>query len=172
MEYQAFHANPWQHGSFWVAVAIVIFALLFWRKIAVPFVGMLDARTNAVREALDEAARLKAEAEAMLKDAQARQEQAQADAKQILAMAHDEAARLTAALAEEAQATAKRRERMALQRIEAAEKSAVNDVRSAAIDIATAATAQILRAGLDADSGAAMIDNAILGVPAALRSTV
>ncbi len=115
MEYQAFHANPWQHGSFWVAVAIVIFALLFWRKIAVPFVGMLDARTNAVREAL---------------------------------------------------------ERMALQRIEAAEKSAVNDVRSAAIDIATAATAQILRAGLDADSGAAMIDNAILGVPAALRSTV
>jgi F-type H+-transporting ATPase subunit b len=172
MEYQALHPNFWAHGAFWVAVAIVIFAVLFWRKIAAPVAGMLDGRTNAVREALAEAARLKAEAEAMLADAKARQEQAMADAKQILADAHDEAARMSAALAAEAQATAKRREAMALQRIEAAEKSAVNEVRVAAIDIATAAAAQILRQGLDAQTAAAMIDHAITSVPAALRRSI
>jgi F-type H+-transporting ATPase subunit b len=172
MEYQAFHALPWQHGSFWVAVAIGIFVLLFGRKIFLPIAAMLDQRTLAVREALAEAARLKAEAEAMLRDATARQEQAMKDARQIVEMAHEEAARARAELTAEAHATAERRKQLALQRIAAAEKSAVNDVRLAAIDIATAAASATLRAGIGAGIEGAMIDQAIAGVPAALRQAV
>ena len=52
---------------------------------------------------------------------------------------------MAAALAAEAEATAKRRERMAVERIAAAEAAAVNEVRAAAIDIATAASTQLLR---------------------------
>ncbi len=69
MEYQAFHNVPWEHGSFWVFVAILIFALLAGRRIVSALTTMLDARTNQVAEQLAEAARLKQEAEAMLAEA-------------------------------------------------------------------------------------------------------
>lgn len=172
MEYQALYGTPWQHGSFWVFIAIVIFVVLLGRKILAAINAMLDARTQSVQAALDEAAKLKAEAEAMLKDAKARQAQAAEDAKQILASAKTEAARMAAELAAEAEATAKRRERMAVERIAAAETAAVNDVRAVAIDIATAASAALLREGFGAEADAAMIDQAIAGAPAALRQAI
>jgi F-type H+-transporting ATPase subunit b len=172
MEYQALHVTPWQHGSFWVFIAIVIFAGLVGRKLIAAIAGMLDVRTQSVRDALEEAAQLKAEAEAILKDAKARQIQAAEDAKQILDSAKAEAARLSAELAEEAQATARRRERLALERIAAAEASAVKDVRAAAIDIATAASAALLRENFGADADAAIINQAIAGVPGALRQAI
>jgi F-type H+-transporting ATPase subunit b len=172
MEYQAFHAIPWQHGSFWVAVAIVIFAVLFGKKILVPLTGMLDARTNAVRAALDEAAALRAEAEALLADAKRRQALAIADAEKIREDAKAEAARTAAELAKEARAVTRRRERLALDRIAAAEKAALQEVRSVAIDVATNAAAYLLRDGFAEDARAAMIDQSIAAIPAALRQPV
>ncbi len=172
MEYEVLNSTPWQHGAFWVFIAIVIFAVLAGRKVMAALTGMLDARTQKVQAALDEAAQLKAEAEAMLKDAKAAQAQAMADAQQILQSAQAEAARMAAALAAEAEATAKRRERLAVERIEAAEASAVNEVRAVAIDIATQASAQLLRESFGAAADAAMVDQAIAGVPAALRQTI
>jgi F-type H+-transporting ATPase subunit b len=172
MEYQAFHTIPWEHGSFWVAVAIIIFAVAFGNKIAKPLTGMLDGRSNAVRAALDEAARLKAEAEAMLEAAKHRQAQAQADAKDILESARAEAARMAADLTKEAEALAKWRERMAVERIAAAEAAAIAEVRTAAIDIAAAAARHLLRDHFDAESDTALIDQAIAGTPEALRATV
>jgi F-type H+-transporting ATPase subunit b len=172
MEYQALHAIPWQHGSFWVAVAIIIFVVLFGKKIIVPITGMLDARTAAVRDALAEASALRAEAEALLADAKRRQEQAIAEAEQIREDAKAEAARTAAALAKEARAVTRRRERLALDRIAAAEKAALQEVRSVAIDIATTAASHMLRAGFAEDASLAMIDKSIAGVPAALKQAV
>jgi len=172
MEYQAFHAIPWQHGSFWVAIAIIVFAVLFADKIANPVLAMLDARTQAVRDALDEAARLKAEAEAMLADAKARQQQAAEDARQILQTAHDEAARLAADLAREAEAAARWREKLAMERIAGAEKAAIADVRAAAIDIASTAAATILRNTFGPVIDGKLLDNSISQLPTALRQRV
>jgi len=172
MEYQAFHHVPWEHGSFWVFVAIVIFSVLAGRKILGVIAAMLDARTQSVRDALDEAARLKAEAEAMLVEAKAAQAQSIEDAKNIIETAQAAAARMAAELAADARAAAKWRERMALERIAAAEASAVKDVRAAAIDVATAASAAVLRERFGAEADAALVDLAIAGVPAALRSQV
>jgi F-type H+-transporting ATPase subunit b len=133
---------------------------------------MLDARTAAVRAALDEASALRAEAEALLADAKRRQEQAIAEAEQIREAATAEAARTAAALAKEARAVTRRRERLALDRIAAAEKAALQEVRSVAIDIATTAASHMLRAGFAEDAGLAMIDQSIAGVPAALKQAV
>jgi F-type H+-transporting ATPase subunit b len=170
MQYDALSLLPWLHGTFWVFVAVVIFAVLAGRQIAGAVTGMLDARAKTVSDALAEAAALKAEAETILADAKARQEQATEDAKRILATAHAEASRLAAELAAEAQATAGRRQRLAEERISAAEIAAVKEVRSVAIDIATAATTALLRDTLGAETDVAFIDTAIAGVPTALRA--
>jgi F-type H+-transporting ATPase subunit b len=172
MQSHVFLIDAWTHGVFWVLVAVVIFAILAGRRIVNAVVGMLDARTKKVQDALDEAAQLKAEAEAMLRDAQAAQVQAAKDAEQILASAAAEAARMAAHLAAEAEATAKRRERMAMDRITAAEAAAVKEVRAAAIDIATAASTRLLHDTFGAAADAAMIEQSIAGVPAALRQII
>jgi F-type H+-transporting ATPase subunit b len=171
MEYQAFAGGPfYTHGSFWVFVAVVIFAVLAGRKIVTAITSMLDARAASVSAALAEAAQLKREAEVILADAKARQAQAVEDAKLILASAKAEAARLASSFAAEAEASAKRRERMALERIAAAEASAVKEVRAVAIDVATAASAAILGESFGAQADASIVDHAIAAVPAALRA--
>ena len=169
MEYHALQGQFWASGTFWVFVAILIFAILAGRKLVKALTNMLDARTIAVQAALDEAAQLKAEAEAMLADARQKQVQAAEDAKQILANAHAEAQRLAAELAADAEAAARRREQMAMERIKGAEAAAVKEVRAAAIDIATTASAAIMRDTVSNDTDAALIDHAITALPKALR---
>ena len=172
MQYHALTLTPWLTGTFWVTLAVLVFFFVFGRKIHRPIAGLLDARAAAVRAALDEAAALKAEAEAMLAEAKQRLDQAMLDAKQILESAHDEASRMAEELAREAEATAKRRQRMTLDRIASAEKAAIHEVRSIAVDVATAAASQLLRDGFAAETGAAMLDQAIMGLPEALRRRI
>ncbi len=153
---------------FWVAVAFVIFFVLFGRKIWQVLVAMLDKRTTTVRAELAEAQRLRHEAEAMLRDASARREQALADARTMLDNAQAQAAKLAQDAAAEAEHAAQRRERMAMDRIAAAEKAAVDEVRHSAAEIATVAAEQAIREGLSAEADGQLIDHAIGGLPAAL----
>ncbi len=160
----------WSDPRSFVALAFVIFFVIFGRKIWGVLTGMLDKRADEVRAELAEAQRLRQEAEAMLRSANQQREAAIADAQALLTGAKAEAIRLAAAAAAEAEASAKRREQMAMGRIAAAEKAAVDDVRMIAADIATTAARDIIRDGLSAEADAALVDRAITGLPAALRA--
>src|SRR3978361_58428 len=116
----------------WVLIAFFLFFILFVRKLWGAPSPMLDARAIAVRTEIEEASRLRREAEAMLRDAEKQRADALADAKALVEGARSEASRLSAAAAAEAEASAKRREKMAIDRISAAEKAAVDDVCLAA----------------------------------------
>src|SRR5947209_17192659 len=91
----------------WVVLAFILFFVLFGRKLWGALAGMLDARGATVRAELEEASRLRREAEAMLRDAEKQREDALADAKSLIEGARAEASRLTAAAAIEAEAAAK-----------------------------------------------------------------
>jgi F-type H+-transporting ATPase subunit b len=152
----------------WVVIAFFLFFILFGKKLWGAFAGMLDARAVAVKAELEEASRLRREAESMLRDAEKQRASALADAKTLIEGAHSEASRLTAAAAAEAEASAKRREQMAIDRIAAAEKAAVDEVRLVAADIATIAARQVLSESLTPDADAKLIDHAISQLPSAL----
>ncbi len=160
--------SVFQDPRTWVAIAFVLFFVLFGRKLWAALTKMLDARAIAVRAELDEAARLRREAEAMLRDAQASRAAALHDAKALLEGAKQEAGRLAIAAAQEAEHAASRREKMAMDRIAAAEKAAVDSVRFMAAEIATEAARQVIAEGLSAEAGASLIDTAIAQLPAAL----
>ena len=164
MEHESFFHEP----KNWVLVAFVIFLILFGRKIWGALASMLDARAIKVRAELDEASRLRKEAEAMLREAQKSRDEALADAKKLIAGAQAEAGRLTAATAAEAEASAKRREQMAIDRIAAAEKAAVDEVRYTAVDVAGAAARQVIAEGMTPDASNALVDHAIAQLPSAL----
>ena len=162
----SFFADP----KNWVAICTIVFVLLLGRKIWAALTTMLDERTNAIRAELEEAARLRQEAEAMLRDAQARRDAALMDAQKLLEGARAEAQRVAAAAASEAEASARRRERMALDRIAAAEKAAVDDVRVTAAEIATVAAQQVITQTLTAEADGRLVELAIGQLPSALRA--
>ena len=88
----------------------------------------------------------------------------------MLDNARSEAQRVGEAARAEAASSATRREHMALDRIAAAEKAAVSDVRLAAAELAGRAAERILTESFSADADSALIDRAIQGLPAALAS--
>ncbi len=158
----------WDNPTTWVAVAFVIFFVLFGLKIWAALTSILDKRAEQVRGELAEAQRLRTEAEAMLKDAKARREQAMADAKVLLESARIQAQQLAAAAAAEAEASATRRERMAMDRIATAEKAAVDEVRMIAAEVAATAAEKVIRETLSPEAGGVLVDRAIASLPTAL----
>jgi F-type H+-transporting ATPase subunit b len=164
MQTEAFAGVFYLRPVFYVAVAFILFFLIFGRLLARTIASTLDNRIEAVKAELEEAARLRQEAEAMLADAQVQRRTAIEQAQQMLAYAQDEARRLAASMAADAEAAAKRREKMALDRIAAAEHAVVTELRVAAIDLATAATEQVLAATLTPEADATLIDRSIAGL--------
>jgi F-type H+-transporting ATPase subunit b len=131
---------------------------------------MLDSRAAAIRVELDQAAQLRAEAEQMLREAQTARQAALDEARDIITRGRAEAVRIAEAAHAEAEAQATRLERMALDRISAAEKAAVTEVRQAAAEIAATAARAVIESTLTAQEDAALIDHAIGGLPKALRA--
>lgn len=154
----------------YVLVAFLIFFGVFGGKIWSAFMAILDGRANAIRVELEEAGRLRSEAEQMLRDANAAREEALAEAREILARSRAEAVRVAEQAEADAEASAKRRERMALDRISAAEKAALTDVRQTAAEVAAEATRAVISASLTAEHDAVLVDGAIASLPKALRA--
>ena len=166
MEHQ--HDSLFADPRTWVGVAFLIFFVIFGRKLWTVVTGMLDKRAEEIRVELDSAAKLRREAEAILADARSQREAALQEAEAMLARAHDEAARVADAARTAAAAAAIRRERLAMERIGAAEKAAVTDVRLAAADVAARAAEQVISQGFSAEADSQLVDHAIQGLPAAL----
>lgn len=158
------------HGVFWVTVAFFVFVALFGGRLWKMLTKLLDLRIESIRNQLAEAAQLRAEAEAMLADAAARQQAALADAKLVLERAHTEAARLAEQLAVEATAAAARRERMAVDRIAAAEQAVVTELRQAAISLATDSVAHALSRSVTAEVDSGLIERGIAQLGPAMRA--
>lgn len=152
----------------WVGVAFVIFFVIFGRKLWTILTDILDKRAIEIRAELDEAARLRREAEALLADARGQRETALRDAQSMLTQAREEAVRMADAARTEAAIAGVRRERLAMERISAAEKAAVSDVRLAAAEIAARASEVVIRRELTSGADSALIDHAIQGLPSAL----
>ena len=152
-------------AEFWVLVAAVVFVALFGRRVFRVLVAGLDARTARIRGELDEARRLREEAEQLLAEYRAKQQQAAADAASIVAHAKSEAERVAAQAARDLEQALARRQRMAEERIEQAEAKALDEVRSVAIDVAIAAAREVIAAEIDERRGSALLDEEIVTLP-------
>lgn len=153
----------------WVALAFLVFVALVWKPTQKAILGALDDRSSRIAKELNEAARLRDEAQALLTQYQAKHRDALKEAEGIIAHAREEAERLGKQAARDLEASLKRREDLAMQRIAQAEQQAAADVRTAAVDVAIAATERLLREKLDGAKGDALIDQAIKELPGKLH---
>ena len=155
--------------EFWVLVAAVIFVVAVGRKVGPMITGGLDARAARIRGELDEARHLREEAERLVAEYRAKQQEGAADAEAIVAHAKAEAERIAAQSARDLEQALERRQRLAEERIAQAEAKALDEVRAAAIDVAIAAARDVIAAQINEQRGAALLDAAIVALPERLR---
>jgi F-type H+-transporting ATPase subunit b len=134
-----------QETENWVALAFLCFlGLLAYVGVHRKVIGALDARQARIKGELDQARRLREEAQALLGEFERKAREAESEAEAIIASAKAEAERLAAEAKARAEDFVTRRTKMAETKIAQAEAQAVADVRSAAADAAVAAAEKIL----------------------------
>lgn len=132
-------------ASVWATVALFIFlGVLVYLKVPAMIAKAIDARAVKIRHDLDEARRLREEAQALLSEFQKKRKDAEQEAADLVAAAKREAELLLADAQKKTEDYVTRRTAMAEQKIAQAEREAVNEVRSSAVDIAIEAARRLL----------------------------
>ena len=149
-------------AEFWVAVSFVAFLLIvLYYKVPSMIAKILDERAESIRKDIDEARRLREDAQKLLADYQQKHRSAGQEAEAIV----EEARREAEAFAQETRAglkdTLERRTKLAEDKIARAEAQAVDEVRAAAVEMAIAAAEKILREKAAGAAGTALIDQGI-----------
>jgi F-type H+-transporting ATPase subunit b len=149
-------------AEFWVAAAFVIFlGVLVYFQAHKLLLSSIDERRERIKAELDEASRLKSEAQALLAQYQRKQQEAEREAQAIIASAQSEAERLAGEAEAKLEEFVARRSKMAESKITQAEAQALADVRSAAAEAAVAAAASILTRTVDGKVADEVIRGAI-----------
>jgi F-type H+-transporting ATPase subunit b len=145
-------------------LGIVIFVGGF-KKIA----GALDEKSATIQADLDEAARLRAEAEALLAEIRGQREDAEKQAAGMLAAAEADAARMAVDAQAKLEETIARRAALAERKIASAEAQASAEVKAAAADLATQTAERLLVARIAAAKTDPSVDAAIAQLASRLQ---
>jgi F-type H+-transporting ATPase subunit b len=150
------------NGEFWVAVGFVVMVGIILYAGAPKLIGKyLDDRAAAIKAELDEAARLRVEAEALLADYKRKSANAEAEAAAIVTEAKADAERMAAEMRTALAAQIERRGKQAQDKIAQAEAAAMAEIRQLAADAAAAAAEKLIAARLDEKRAGALIETSL-----------
>lgn len=155
--------------TFWVAIAFVLFVAAVFKPARAAILGGLDAKIAEIRQQVDEAERLRNEAQDLLDTYRRQQRQALQDAEDMVARSREDSERQRKEGAQELIVALERQRQMSLDKIAQAEAAALQEVRARAVDIAIAATEKILSDRLDGDAGDRLVEASIRDLPAKLQ---
>ena len=149
-------------AEFWVGVAFFLFVgLIVYMKAPAMIGEALDQRAEAIRKELDEARRLREEAQDLLADYQQKQRRAEDEAKAIIDQAHREAQAVKEQSEKALAESISRRSRVAEEKIARAEAQALAEVRGAVVEAATAAAETVLATRVHGDTAGRIVDQSI-----------
>ena len=159
-------ATAWGIGAGgWVALAMLcVFGIMLRAGVPKLVAGLLDKQIAEIRKQLEEAKKLRAEAEALRAQYAAKIAGAEADAAAMVEHAKHEAEAIVAAVEVQTTALIARREKMAQDKIGAAERAALADVRATAARAATMAAQGLIAENHDAKADKPLVDAAIAGL--------
>ncbi len=153
-----FIKNP----AFWVGLCFVLFLLLLvYKKVPATIAAALDKRADTIRNELEEARRLREEAQTLLAEYERKQRAAEKEAESIIALAKEEAESLASETRENLKTTLERRMKLAEDKIARAEEQALGEVRTAAVNVAIAAAEQIISSKMTPAASKKLVDQSI-----------
>jgi F-type H+-transporting ATPase subunit b len=147
--------------SFWVGLAFVLVVGFLATPIMRSVSGSLDARADKIRSQIEEARKLREEAQALLAEYQRKQRDALSEAESIVAQAKEEASRMRAQAETDLEQSIERRKAQALDRIAQSEAQAIASVRNTAVDVAVAAAEKLITDQMTGHRQAALVDQSI-----------
>ncbi len=151
--------------KFWVALAFVVtVAIIVWKG-GRGILKTIDDKTAAIKAELDEATRLREEAQRTLAEYQRKHQDAATEAEAIIAQAREEAELLANDAKKRLEESLQRREQQAMDRIAQAEANAEADVRRHAADLAVSIGRSVLSTQLKGAPGDKLVDDAIEKLP-------
>ena len=155
-------------ATFWATAALIVFiALIMYLKVPGMITKSLDDRADKIRSDLDEARKLREEAQALLAEYQRKRRDAESEAETIVEAAKREADTLASDAKKKLDEYVERRTKMAEQKIAQAETQAMQDVKAIAAERAIAASEQVLMSKLSG-GGASLIKSSIAEVKSKL----
>ncbi len=155
--------------DFWVLVAFILFFALIGRTAFRVVTAGLDSRAEAIRNRVEEARRLKEEAQELLASYERKQVEARQETEQILVRAREEAQQWTVRASQDLERSLNRQEQLATERIAQVEAAALDEVRSLAVDLAMDATRRVLAEQVSGEKAASLIDGAVKELPERLH---
>lgn len=153
-----------QDPAVWVAISFVLFFAFFGKKLGKVLFSSLDTRATNIRSELDEARRLREEAENILALYRRKYSNAAKEAETILAQAREDANRMTQAAEAELKTLIENRTRMAQDKIAQAESKAIQEVRDHVVDITITAAKTLIMESLSHMSGDELVQMAIADI--------
>jgi F-type H+-transporting ATPase subunit b len=159
------HAVPSALGmdaTMWVALSmLIVIGIALWQRVPAMIGSALDKKIAGIKEQLDAASDLRKQAEAIKADYEAKAKAAAKDAEDMKAAAAEEAKQIVANAKADATALIARRTKTAEEKIAAAERAAIADVRAQAAAAATAAAAALIAKGHDVKADKSLVDQTI-----------
>ncbi|WP_374299410.1 F0F1 ATP synthase subunit B [Paracoccus sp. (in: a-proteobacteria)] len=151
-----------RNTNFIVLIAFLVFVgVLVYFKVPAKVGALLDNRAEGIRRDLDEAKRLREEAQEIYASYERRQREVAGQAEQIVANARREAEAAAAKSKADLKTSIERRLKAAEDQIASAENDAVRAVRDRAVQAAVAAASTLLAQQVSAGQRSAGIDDAI-----------
>ena len=145
----------------WLLIALIILIAAIYKPLTRTIFGALDGHAAKVRAELDEAKRLREEAQSLLAGHQRQLVSGSDQARAIVEHARVETERQVERHRTELEASLRRRTEHAMARIAQEEARALQEVRNRAATLAVRTTEHLLREQVDGQQAQALLDEAI-----------
>lgn len=147
--------------SFWVGLSFIVLILLLFKPVGRIITSALDQRSHHIQHELDEALRLKEEAQEMLASYQRKHKEIKQEAAEILNFAQKEAERIKQEAHNHIETTLQKRMLLAQEKLARQEQAVIRSLQYKAIDISIDTTLSLLQDSIDQRSARALIDSSI-----------
>ena len=154
-------AYLFENPETWVLVAFIIFVGLVFKK-AYRFITLnLDERAEKIRSELEEAARLREEAQALLSEYQRDHRGLETEVARILEEAREEGKQIILLAEEKLKGQLAQKEAQAQENMKHAETQVLEHIRSIASILTVTATAELIRKNLSSEKASHLLDVSI-----------
>lgn len=150
-----------QTPAFWLAISFILFIAATFKPVGRVIISLLDKRAANIQKELDEAVRLKEEAQALLASYQRRQKEIAEEARRIVTSAEEEARNIISEAEKNFEENTNKRINLAMQKIANYEYSVIHNIRTNAIDIALGIVMNLVKDKLTAEVSDKMISQAL-----------
>ena len=145
----------------WSIISFGLLVVLLWKFAFPPLKTAMEARTETIRATLDDAERVKSEAQSILDEYQRQLADAKNEANRIIEEARQTAESLRRDLMDRAEAEVAELRQRSTDEISAAQARALADLRAQVAQIAVGAAEKIVRRSLDQETNRQLVEDYI-----------